>query len=376
MLGPALDQVEISLFGPGYGECAVIHLGNGNWLVIDSCIDSSSGEPAALAYFDSIDVRPAEAVRLVIASHWHDDHIRGLGKVLTACRDARFCCAAALTQKEFLACVFDYSSLHSTVSSSGMNEILQVFKSLDNRTPPYCTPLWANPNRKIFQLPSQQSGHGLECSVTSLSPSDKQYQKFLIEIAALIPRHLETKLRAVAQRPNHVAVVTWVQVGDVSILFGSDLEDSPDLELGWSTIVASRERPNGRASVFKVPHHGSKTGHNAEVWQGMVVEQVHAILSPCVRGRTRLPSVEDIRRVSEQTDRAYITSSPSTSASKKRRPYAVVKTIRETVGSVRAAQPPMGWVRLRNGGAQHPDAWTVHLSEEARPLAELIRPAT
>src|SRR6516164_161156 len=32
---PRPDQVEISVFGPSYGECIVAHLGHGNWIVVD-----------------------------------------------------------------------------------------------------------------------------------------------------------------------------------------------------------------------------------------------------------------------------------------------------------------------------------------------------
>ena len=76
---PNADQVEVTLLGPGYGECAVIHLGNGHWALIDSCLDSDTGRPAALSYLEGMGVDPATAVRLVLATHCHDDHVGGMG---------------------------------------------------------------------------------------------------------------------------------------------------------------------------------------------------------------------------------------------------------------------------------------------------------
>jgi hypothetical protein len=35
MSRPADDQIEVSLFGPGYGECCLIHIGNGKWIVVE-----------------------------------------------------------------------------------------------------------------------------------------------------------------------------------------------------------------------------------------------------------------------------------------------------------------------------------------------------
>ena len=92
---PNADQVEVTLLGPGYGECAVIHLGNDHWAVIDSCRDSYSGKPAALSYLESIGVDPEKAVKLVLATHWHDDHIYGMGALVSRCVGAKFCCSSA-----------------------------------------------------------------------------------------------------------------------------------------------------------------------------------------------------------------------------------------------------------------------------------------
>jgi len=40
---PEADVVEVSIFGPGKGESVLIHLGNGKWIMIDSCIDPQDG---------------------------------------------------------------------------------------------------------------------------------------------------------------------------------------------------------------------------------------------------------------------------------------------------------------------------------------------
>lgn len=53
---PAADQIEITVFGPGYGESVVVHVGNGRWLVFDSCQQETTGRPVALHYFDQTGV--------------------------------------------------------------------------------------------------------------------------------------------------------------------------------------------------------------------------------------------------------------------------------------------------------------------------------
>ena len=63
---PESDEIEVNIFGPGYGECVLIHIGNGKWVVVDSCVDRDS-QPAALTYLRSIGSDPSEAVCLIIA---------------------------------------------------------------------------------------------------------------------------------------------------------------------------------------------------------------------------------------------------------------------------------------------------------------------
>jgi len=97
---PEPHELEISVFGPGIGECTVAHLGDGAWIVVDSCIDRTSGHPAALDYLRTLRVDVASQVKLVVATHWHDDHIRGLGKILEAAESARFVNSAAYTLRD------------------------------------------------------------------------------------------------------------------------------------------------------------------------------------------------------------------------------------------------------------------------------------
>ena len=84
MMHPNSDEIEITVFGPGYGECIVIHIGSNKWIIIDSCLDDD-GEPAALSYLKSLDVQVHKDVVSVMVTHWHDDHIKGLSRIIKTC---------------------------------------------------------------------------------------------------------------------------------------------------------------------------------------------------------------------------------------------------------------------------------------------------
>ena len=369
---PNSDQIELTIFGPGYGECVVVHLGEDQWIVVDSCVDTATGNPVALDYFEAIGVSPQKAVKLIVISHWHDDHVRGLSEIVSSCPKASVCTSAALTQKEFLSHVLNYQNILTKTTPSGVKEIEKILKIFTVSSSPPITKAFAN--RTVLTLPAK--GTANSCVVTTLSPSDKEYDDFLKGIVALMPSDKKTKMRSPSLKPNNVAVAIWIETGDVKMLLGSDLEEKGDPSSGWSAIVQSKERPRGSASIFKIPHHGSVTGHHAQVWSDMLINLPTAILSPFYNAGEMLPKERDVTRILALAPESYITTWHLTPKSKRKRVPSVERSIRETIGKMRAVQPPMGWVRLRNGGQSSPHSWTVELSATGSHLNALKQRAT
>lgn len=99
---PESHQFEVSLFGPGVGESVVVHLGSNNWIIVDSC-KTAHHQAAALEYLDGLGVDLSNDVKAVVATHWHNDHVRGLDETFTRCSSAKFICSSALLTDEFLA---------------------------------------------------------------------------------------------------------------------------------------------------------------------------------------------------------------------------------------------------------------------------------
>jgi glyoxylase-like metal-dependent hydrolase (beta-lactamase superfamily II) len=136
---PASDQIEVSLFGPGYGECVVLHAGAGDWIIIDCCIDTRSGEVAPLHYVQELGVEVEKQVKHIVASHWHDDHTRGLSRLVEACSNARFWRPMAMTEQEFIQYAELYAETFRKQATGGTTEISRVlsgFVALQTRLMP------------------------------------------------------------------------------------------------------------------------------------------------------------------------------------------------------------------------------------------------
>jgi hypothetical protein len=285
-----------------------------------------------------------------------------MARQLRQFQNARFCTSAALSNREFLATIVSYDERHGIVAGSGASEICEVLEILRGRAG-RTTPIRSMPARLVFSIDAAQSGHGQECQVITLSPSDKQFEKFLRQLGSFAPIAKYAKRRAPDQSPNDISVVSLVLIGNQGILLGADLEEDGDIELGWSAIVRLPERPKLPACIFKIPHHGSSNAHCKEVWEQMVRAHPLSVITPWYR-KTGLPTKADVARVRSLTDYGFLTSIRARSVGRDR-PYSVQKQIRETVGHLSAAEGLTGWVRLRNGGTKNPVMWGIELSEEA-----------
>lgn len=363
---PSKSEFEISIFGPGYGESVLLHLGDNTWIIVDSCIDQLSGYPAPLKYLHDIGVDPSTFIKLIIATHWHDDHIRGLSKILEECKAADFCCSSAIRTKEFLKLVSLYSK-GSMMTTSGVDEISSVLNIITKRNNFLRL---ASENKCLMRVKSNSSTGTLNYEIHALSPSDKSVTTAIQEIAQLIPKAKTSKKRVLSQSPNHVAIVLQIILENVCLLLGADLEDTNDPNTGWTNIVKSKIRIKRNASVFKIPHHGSENAHNDNVWGELLETNPIALLTPFLKGNIYLPKKQDVSRIVKNTNRAYITAKPEW-GKRIKRSRTVDKTIKETVRSIKTINNEIGQVSIRCKISNTKNQFRIKLSENALLLSNI-----
>ena len=256
-----------------------------------------------------------------------------MAELVKVCVNATFCCASALRKEEFLEALGALEQRPATPTGSGVRELYRVFSVIAERA---ATPIFAITNRRVFYR------HG--CEVWSLSPSDRAFEAFLRQVGSLLPRELEAKRRVPSLTPNEAAVVLRIAFNDTVILLGADLE-----RRGWLEILETDDPKAHRASVFKLPHHGSQNAHEDRVWSEMLDKDPIAALTPWRRGGGELPLETDVGRILSFTGEAYVTAPRKDLVSKsvRGRGKAVERTIRESGARIRSVARSDGMVRLR-----------------------------
>jgi glyoxylase-like metal-dependent hydrolase (beta-lactamase superfamily II) len=184
----------------------LLHLGDNEWCVVDSCIARGRTEPVAVKYLRLLDA--LNNVKLVIATHWHDDHITGLASILKLVPQAKFCCSMALKHDEFLTLVS--GAPEAITGRSGVEEFAYILMHLENYG--HKAPIFAVENKRLLHLPGP--GRTFPLSLVILSPSNPTIKLALQEIAGLLPKPGEPQRRIINQSPNHASVVLWVEAGD------------------------------------------------------------------------------------------------------------------------------------------------------------------
>ncbi len=344
---PAADEFELSLFGPGKGECIVLHLGDGQWIVVDSCRNPATHVPVASEYLDALGVDIARDVRQFIITHWHDDHIGGAHEFFERATGAEFVCSGALGNEEFVTLLRCGRRSLFTNTSSGVDEFRYILESLDERPGSRRIagrgPTLARSDQRLSQL-THTSGSTSE--EWALSPANATLTLAVRAFGDLVPDAGEYRNRLPTQTANELSVVLWVRVGAVTALLGGDLEQSNDPARGWTAIVSSSRRPQGRASVFKVPHHGSRDADCPDVWNALLEPSTTSLLTPFGCGRLPLPTPSDVSRLKARSSSLICTAPPGGTASI-RRTRAVDRTIRETARSFRTIEGGTGQIRIR-----------------------------
>lgn len=342
---PLADDLDVAIFGKGIGECIVAHVPQYGWIVIDSFLHD--GQPIACSYLEKIGLS-CDEVKLVLLTHWHDDHVKGAGQLFSRCQNARLAIPAAFKADEFRGFLSSGHSAGGTNFSSGVRELIDCLSVCAQRK---VTPIFCIANRVLGRNGSTE----LEC----LSPTDADIQQMLNDLPKLFADKVG---RIPAPNRNDTAVALLIAANENLILLGADLENgSPGR--GWNAVCSDAWTRATQASLVKVPHHGSPNAFAENLWSDRILRTAPAVIVPYARGVRKLPQLEDIARIREYNEEIYLAA--DNALSNKKHPNRIVaKTMANANVKVTVRSEKIGLVRLRwrNGTS----TWETEMDGSAR----------
>lgn len=346
-IAPQSDEFELSVFGRGAGECLVVHLGNDEWIVVDSFNSVNGSEPVALEYLREIGVNYKSQVKLILITHWDADHYRGAAALLRACEKANFACSGALMSRDFLALALVDDDIDSDLGIPEFREILGVLNERMESGFAIGPDTWASHGKNLFHRTGSAA-----VDVIALSPSDRAVTQAVLTLSSLVPKIEDKRKRPTRIDSNDVSVVVMVAGVGSEFLLGADLKFVSDPNRGWTAIINS---PHVAASSFcgiKVSHHGDPRGDHAILWSQLMGQNACALVAPFSGSSPPRPDASDVARIKTRTANAYCTGYPP----RRRAPRTgtVNKTMDEVAVSRSELRRTNGHIRFRvpiNGSA-------------------------
>lgn len=308
------------------------------------------------------------AIRVILATHWHDDHVGGIAALYEAAVNAELVLPLAMTTNEFKAFAATTAQQPLGGVSSGIAELMKLGEVRKAQGRP--APKRVQAATTVFRKKTVTASAEREIVLTALSPSAADVEEFLDYVSG--PFAPSPIIKRMMPQPNDISVACWLGFSNGNALFGADLEQVPNPERGWNAVMSSTAWPRAMASVFKVAHHGSENGHNDLVWTDLLHPGATAILAPFNKGRG-VPKGSDVQRILKLTDSAY-TTTQSPFRRYQREGVLVEKSLEATGIKINSLPLQTGAVRLRTS-FEGEAKWTIEKYGGATHLKEFVHRA-
>lgn len=313
---PKPEELTITVIGgAGLGESVVIHIGDGHWIIIDSYV--SNKQSLAYIYLTSIDAN-LDNVEMIICSHWHSDHVKGMYQLLTSCKNAMFY-VPSVSGSRYYPEFFAGNIKEIEISEEGERTVMEEFHSCmkyayDNSILDYLERDKTLIKRDIY-------GQCLE--IAAISPAKDLRNKF----HKMFATKKDGKYKEYGIEPNMCSSAILISVNnELHLLLGADLEcnraeDDKDFDgclsrcsergiRGWCNTFMESQNHNfvNKYSYVKIAHHSSETGYCPKLWNEKVTDDVIGVTT--VFNANLLPQPNMMNIYSDKC-REYYISAPS-----------------------------------------------------------------
>ena len=309
------SQLSLLVFGPGWGEAQVLIFPDGSLGVVDGCSeprdsDTGKGDPVREFINDWFSRQEHPRLRFVALTHPHDDHYRGLGKLIQAHhQEIAELWRPPMTDHWAKAYIryrkrCENNPIHAP-SDDPIKGLERVFKEFRERRDK--VKILGSGQRML----NERIG-GYDLSIVSVAPSLNDIDRAQQELLDLVDdRQPRSKPRFDPNLTSAALIISWNRT---KILLGGDLVCGKGKFEGWST--ASPRIPERQFQVVKIAHHASTGAQDWDLLRRLKPKL--SIVTPFRNATNRQPPrPADIKRLIENS-RVAITSLPKWPADPKK----------------------------------------------------------
>lgn len=308
------NLVNLVVFGPGVGESIVINIPNVGWGVIDSCLwkIKRQKQNPALEYLKS---KHVSHLAFIILTHPHSDHFQGLAQIIGHYLGQidRICYYSGDGLREYRA----YLAKKGVLGEPGLRELGNIFKRFEEAKDKGAKIVRLSERTEIIRK-GRYGDYDIE--IIALSPSAESINQYVKLLYKAIPTKDGDVVKVIHDsHHNLLASALYCQIGQLTLILGSDLEIGNNDQTGWRGVLANKDSPDLSAHVIKVPHHGSENAFYAPVWQAFSQNNhLVSVITPYMRLSDPLPTLEILQKISHYSQVIAITTKTKSIEPRKR----------------------------------------------------------
>ena len=350
---PKEDELEVSIFGSGYGESIVLHIPHVGWGIIDSCVQKFENKPIVppLEYLLKILYPQYPKLAFIILTHPHEDHCKGIDSIIKRYPGGieRVCRYDGFGLKEFRA----YNANKDTKLRQAVPGLAYVFRAMNEAKDKGSQLKDLSEMTLVFDKRIKiENDCFIDIRMMALSPSAESKEQYRDELLKVFSFEEGTFLLGKdCTDHNLISVALVLTLGDLQVVFGSDVEVGTNNETGWAGIVSNINESPLWAHIVKVPHHGSENAHNDLAWEKFCSRgKPIALIAPFLNGSVALPKENDVERIKALSQKVGVAGYTNLETRlKKYYTRDVVRSIESTVRTMKIIERPTkpGLIRVR-----------------------------
>lgn len=287
------DSIKTTILGGSgnNGESCIIEDDDGSTGIIDCFTDRIQGIPVPQSYIESRGIKKSD-VKFIVISHLHGDHCDGIVDLIKEYPDSALYISEINLLESFRNII---KFQHPNLKFSGWTKGQKLYKYLSE-----------NPRKKIQGLKEGDSINFTPSTrLNILYPSeecinffDESYKNQLDDLTKRVSK-IETnedlnpsqiiKINLAKNFNEHSVVIEALGKAYNSIYL-ADLEFQK--EMGLEYVLKKASQKGNKYNIFKVPHHGSKTSFNKNLWESVLASPLNdqfLKLSCWKKGQKHLP---------------------------------------------------------------------------------------
>lgn len=350
---PEDNELEVSIFGSGYGESVVIHIPHVGWGIIDSCVQKFDGQPIVppLEYLLKILDHPYPKLAFFILTHPHEDHCKGIDKIIKGYPGGieRVCRYDGFGLRELRA----QNANKNTELRRIVPGLVYAFRAMNEAKDKGSQLKDLSEMTLVFDKRIKTKNDCfIDIRMMALSPSAESKVKYREELIKAI--NIEEGSFLVEKDctdHNLISVALVLTVGNLQVVFGGDVEAGTNNETGWAGIVSNINEFPLWAHIVKVPHHGSENAHNDLAWEKFCSRgKPIALIAPFLNGSVALPKENDVERIKALSQKVGVAGYTNLETRlKKYYSRDVVRSIESTARTMKIIERPTkpGFIRVR-----------------------------